>query len=537
MYKLMVVDDEYNIRDGIANAIPWADHNIEVAAQAGNAVEAIGKFDQCHPDIVITDIIMDDMTGLDLIEHLYQKNPNIKVVIISGYDDFDFAKRAIRLKVSSYLLKPIVPEELLAIVDNLVRDIEETRRIREKMLSLEDELEQGRAFLLEKFLSDLIYGRITEEKEFAGRSAFLGLRFCYPFYLCLFFTIDNYHDLAAGKSVREIRILVLGIKKVITEIFHKDHMVFVLEENESDLIVILGGNTPGHALTDHLHESTEKIKDTIKDLFGITVTVSMGKAYDNIRDIRKSYLEAGKAIEYRIVAGKDTIIDIEDIQSISGSRYIYPKDREKQILSGICEDDKDKIRSGMDSFFAELLSQSCLKDQIRAAVLQLFMAVSGKLMDMGMNQEKRIVEDNLRFYDMIANSDTVEDIKAFMISEATDSASGIFLRRKGNVKNIIAKSQKYILEHFSDYGISLQTISEHVRLSPAYFSKLYKKETGESYIDYITRVRLEQAKKYLKESDMRISEIGTLVGYPNSQYFSTLFRKYTGISPAEYRVL
>jgi len=165
------------------------------------------------------------------------------------------------------------------------------------------------------------------------------------------------------------------------------------------------------------------------------------------------------------------------------------------------------------------------------------MAVSGKLMDMGMNQEKRIVEDNLRFYDMIANSDTVEDIKAFMISEATDSASGIFLRRKGNVKNIIAKSQKYILEHFSDYGISLQTISEHVRLSPAYFSKLYKKETGESYIDYITRVRLEQAKKYLKESDMRISEIGTLVGYPNSQYFSTLFRKYTGISPAEYRVL
>ena len=335
MYKLMVVDDEYNIRDGIANAIPWADHNIEVAAQAGNAVEAIGKFDQCHPDIVITDIIMDDMTGLDLIEHLYQKNPNIKVVIISGYDDFDFAKRAIRLKVSSYLLKPIVPEELLAIVDNLVRDIEETRRIREKMLSLEDELEQGRAFLLEKFLSDLIYGRITEEKEFAGRSAFLGLRFCYPFYLCLFFTIDNYHDLAAGKSVREIRILVLGIKKVITEIFHKDHMVFVLEENESDLIVILGGNTPGHALTDHLHESTEKIKDTIKDLFGITVTVSMGKAYDNIRDIRKSYLEAGKAIEYRIVAGKDTIIDIEDIQSISGSRYIYPKDREKQILSGL----------------------------------------------------------------------------------------------------------------------------------------------------------------------------------------------------------
>jgi two-component system response regulator YesN len=537
VYKLMVVDDEYNIRDGIANAIPWADHNIEVAAQASNAMEAISKFEQFQPDIIITDIIMDDMTGLDMIEHLYRKNQNIKVIIISGYDDFEYAKRAIKLKAASYLLKPIVPDELTAIADNLVKDIADTNRIKEKLLSLEDELKQGRAYILEKFLNDLIYGRITDEKELNRRAVFLGLRFDYPSYLCLSFSVDNYFELAGKKPEKDMQIIILGVKKVITEIFCKKNMVFVLEENGSDITAVIGSSSIKDSLMDEIHANIEKIKDMAKELFDITVTVGLGRVYDNILNIRRSYMEAGKAIEYRIVAGKDTVIDIEDIASISGKSYIYPKDKEKQILNSISENDEEKIACYVDGFFKDLLSQNCLKRQIQAVVFQLIMGVSGKLIDMGMDQEEGIMEHNMRLYDKIDRLETVEDIKTYMTREITRTANDIFLRRNGDVRNIIAKSQKYISDHFTDSSISLQTISEHIHLSPAYFSKLYKKETGDSYIDYVTKVRIDMAKKYLKETNMRISEVGASVGYLNSHYFSTLFKKYAGITPAEYRML
>ena len=539
MYKLMVVDDEYNIRDGISNAIPWADHNIEVVAQASNAMEALSKFEQFHPDIVITDIIMDDMTGLDLIENLYIQNHNVKFIIISGYDDFEYTKRAIKLKVFSYVLKPIVTDELLTIVDNLVKDIEEGHKIREKLLSLEDELEKNRSFILEKFLVDLIKGRITDENELSRRSAFLDIKFDYLFYLCLSFKIDNYYELVSSRSVKEIQIIILGIKRVIIEVLGSDYMALGIENDQTDITTIIGSNYSNKdTLLMELHCEIEKIKDTIKELFEITVTVGVGRVYNNILNIRKSFLEAGKAIEYRVVAGKDTIIDIDDIVSISGSKYIYPKDKEKLILNSIGENDLEKVNAYIYNFFMDLQTQNCLKDQIKAAVLQLIMVVSSKFMDMGMNaQEDSFMGNIILFYDQFDKLDTIEDIKVWIIKAITNTVNDINLGRNSDVKNIISKAQRYIQDYFSDYSISLQTISGYVHLSPAYFSKLYKKETGDSYIDFITKIRIEKAKEYLKQTNMRISDIGASVGYPNAHYFSTLFKKNIGITPAEYRML
>jgi len=273
-------------------------------------------------------------------------------------------------------------------------------------------------------------------------------------------------------------------------------------------------------------------------LFGITVTVGVGRVYDNILHIRRSFLEASKAIEHRDAETKDTIIDIDDIVSISGSKYIYPKDKEKLILDRIGEYDVEKISGDIDQFFMDLQTQNYSISQIKAAVMQLTMSVSSKLMDMGMNAHKDgIVENNILSYDKIEQLDTIEEMKVWMNQEIRNTVNDISLRRNGDVKNIIGKAQKHILDHFSDYCISLQTISQHVHLSPAYFSKLYKKETGDSYIDFITKIRIEKAKEYLKQTNMRISDIGASVGYPNAHYFSTLFKKNTGITPAEYRML
>lgn len=275
MYKLMIVDDEYNIRDGLVNVIPWKNYGVEVVGEASNGVEALDKFKKLLPDIVITDIHMDEMNGLEFAEKARQEKPDVKMIILSGYDQFEYAKKAIEIKVFSYILKPVLPEELVEIVQKLIFEMEEDRRIKLKLDSLEEELKSR---------------LIPADSEF--------------------------------------------IKSI--------------DEKSDDRLDIAGEN-------------------------------------------------------------------------------------------------------------------------------------------------------------------------------------------REHVKSVIKKAQDYILNNFSKPDISLILIAEYVYLNPAYFSKLYKKATGESYVDYITRLRIKEAKRYLKESNLRIGDVGAKVGYPNTQYFCTLFKRIVGLSPAEYR--
>lgn len=276
MYKLMVVDDEYNIRDGLVNVIPWKDCDIEVVGEASNGLIALEKFKKLLPDIVITDIHMDEMNGLEFAEKARQEKPDVRIIILSGYDEFEYAKKAIEIKVYSYILKPVLPEEIIQIVQKLICEIEEDRKIRQRINSLEEVLKSNR----------LIPGEI--------------------------------------------------------------------ELNRS-----------------------------------------------------------------------------------SGEKF---------------EDDLDVI-----------------------------------------------------------------------------------VENKEHVKSVIKKAQDYILKNYMKPDISLISIAAYVYLNPAYFSKLYKKETGESYVDFITRLRIKEAKKLLRESNAKVGDVGTKAGYPNTQYFCTLFKRIVGLSPAEYR--
>lgn len=536
MYKLMVVDDEFNIRDGIANAISWEDHNIHVVGAASDGVEALKKVAVLKPDIVITDIYMDNMNGLEFAEKLKEDFPEIKVIILSGYDEFEHAKRAIELKVFSYALKPILPNELLAIVKNATKEIDEDRMLKDKMNSLEEELNSNRLALQEKLLSDIIEGRLTGSSEILRRVEFLDIDLGKPYYCCLAFNVDGYFELLTLKSPREMNILILGIKKIICEVLGRYYTTHGLSYNSGNVILIIGDlPKDDKKCWDDLSDNIEKIRDSIRNVLNVTVTVGAGRIYGSVADLWKSYSESIRALEHRVVVGKDCIINIEDVTSISGNSGIYPVDVELQILGSLNEEDLDRLRENMEAFFKNLQEQNYLKDRLRVAVFQLFAVVARKLMDMGVDIYRIYDRFLIDPYAAVEKYDTIEEIKNWMINITFGAVQELKSDRKNSVKSVIKKAQDYIIQNYSKPDISLKSIAEHVYLNPAYFSKLYKKETGESYVEFITKIRMDEAKRLLKESNARIADIGNAVGYPNAQYFCTLFKKNTGVPPAEYR--
>lgn len=536
MYKLLVVDDEYNIRDGIVNAVPWETCGVVVVGEAGNGIEALEKVEETLPDIVITDINMDDMNGLEFAENLKQKYPYIKVVILSGYDEFEYAKRALQLKVFSYLLKPILPDELIKIVKEVIDEIQAEARLKEKVRTLESEIKINKQVLLERLLNDLVNGNIRQRDKLEERLSLVNLQMKQRLYSCFIFDLDGYYDLIESHGFEKVQILLQCIQEVVNDMFRKDFSIWSFIDSAGNIISIVGSE-PGDKGKNlkNIHTSIEKLKQAIKCTLNVTITVAIGGSYSDILEVFKSYNEAMKASDFKVVAGKDCIIHIDDVRSISGGRYSYPKDKENVIVASLNEYDDAKIRSSIDSFFKDIGSKSFFKEHMRISIMELFAVIARKFMDYGVDIHKLYEKDLIDLYKVIDRFDTVEEIKNWLTNIIMGCVNELRNNRLNSVKSVINKAQNYIEANYTSPDISLNSIAEHVYLNPSYFSKLYKKETGETYMEFLTKLRIEKAKSFLKETNIRTSDIGIAVGYPNSQYFTTLFKKVTGNTPVEYR--
>ncbi|HHW48347.1 MAG TPA: response regulator, partial [Clostridiaceae bacterium] len=451
MYKLMIVDDEFHIRDGIANAIPWNEYGVEIVGEAIDGVEALSKIRALLPDIVITDIQMDNMTGLELAEMLKTEFPKIKIIIISGYDEFDYAKKAVELGVFSYILKPIIPEELIEKVKKLIEEIEEDKKVKDKLHFLEQELNANIMSLRDRFLCDLIEGRILQEEELIKRAQFLEIKFDKPYYACLVIDIDNYYNIKIEQGEKQIQLLMLGIKEIVYEAFRKNYDTWVTIDNCNKIVCIIGRalNCDRRDYT-KLYEIINKTKENIKDIFKITITIGIGEDVDTAIDIGKSYIEAKRALDYKVIIGKDCIIHINDVLSISGNKYTYPVDKERQILAGILEEDDNKVRYAINNFFKALESQNYLKDRMRIAVMGLFAVVSRKMLDAGIDIYSVFNKDSIDIYKVFERYDTAEEIKNWLIDILTSALDILRSKRSSRIKSVIKKAQEYILQNFDN---------------------------------------------------------------------------------------
>ncbi|MBE9915106.1 response regulator [Paenibacillus donghaensis] len=530
--KLLLADDEWIIRDGIANKIDWSSLGIKIAGAAENGEEALGILKKESVDILVTDILMPQMDGIRLAEEARKLHPNIKIIILSGYEEFEFAKRALELSVMKYLLKPFTRKELEEAVLQARGEVESMRKVEEHLQTALSTLEKSFPLLRERYLSLWVAGKITPS-DIPARLQTIHLKLLGRHFAVMITELDDIESIPSESAVNKELLPVVVSNEI--ERFMGDYGKGITFHGDHDRIVTIVHDLQEEA-PDERFEWAEKLKQHIQDKFGITVSVGVGGLKEGYEGVADSYKEALEAIEYRFLVGRNTVIPVELIHPHPSTVWPGTSDKHaNRITAAIRAGDEREIREHLNEFFQQLREAA----RLSISDIKLYsIEFAAKIVMSSLQSGLRLKDVYGREYDpyaAILQYKTMDDLHRGLASLLLD-ISHYFLDSRGSKKHrMIDFAIRYIQENYSVENLSINTLSDQLRVHPSYFSRLFKQEVGLTFTDFLTKVRIDKAKQYLGDASLRVSEITFMVGLKDPFYFSTLFKKHVGKNPTEFR--
>lgn len=530
---VVVVDDEPLEINLIKKCIDWKIFSMEIVGEAQNAISGLELVERLSPDILVTDINMPIIDGIKFSEMVIQRRPKTKIVILSGYDDFKYAQKSIKIGVSDFLLKPINDDEVFKTVSKLKNIIDYERESSNEYDLLKKQLSDNLPYIKEKFLIELLSGNF-ENEEIMDKALFLGLRFKYQSVQIAAIeinksSIDNDNVDTGIYFIRNIKIM-----NMIKEFFQENEFIYVFYDT-LNRIIILNNNENVDIL-----EKCETLKTKIVDNTQYSVSIGLGGIKKHVCGIRSSYKEALDALKYRVTVGNNMVILYERINSCgsnNNNKHDVNELNEKMcfyIKSGLY----DKAAFLVDKYFenVDLECKNNLKD-IRIIAMNIISINFKTLIGIGINNTDEIYNSQIASFNEILLLDTLPDIIKFLHKILFKSIKIISDQQTSKIDDMIIKAKKYIDDNLQNNKLSLSIIAKHLYLNPSYLSRMFKKEIGISFVEYLTKIRMERAIELLKGGDMKAFEIADKIGISDSNYFSTCFKKYTGLSISEYKKL
>lgn len=543
MVKVYLVEDEIIIRQSIKNSIDWEKEGYEFVGDASDGELALPVILKEKPDILITDIRMPFMDGLELSRMVKAELPDIKIVILSGYDDFEYAKQAIKIGVAEYLLKPVSSAVLL---EHLSEIAEKVRNEREDLALKKvyyQEMQENEELIKMKFLGELISGKLSLADAMEKGKRF-HMNLSGPFYRIILFKFIQEDRVKAGQSEDLARAYaavgnyVDGLKDAFRFQRGVEGWAFLLTSVEEDM----------EAQTERFIEG---LKEVIAPFEALTWFGGIGSEAARLRELRYSFREADKAFAGRFVQEPNQIISVEQLNyeqldnefdaNIFGEINQFDQIITRFLSSGSLEE----VESFVGALFTEISEDHFRSLMIRQYIIMNIYATvltfCKKLRkDAGVDGEAAGQMESLRENEEIlkravSTAESVDDIKAYigtLLDHAIELRNTVSGRR---YSDIIQTAKKRIEQDYMSEDISLNSVAAEVCMSPSYFSSVFSKEMGKTFIEYLTEVRMEKAKQYLACSSMKTSEISYEVGYKDPHYFSYIFKKTQGCTPKEYR--
>jgi two-component system response regulator YesN len=513
MYKAIIVDDEEMIRKGICNVIPWEKLRIDTVKMASSGIEAIKIMETENLDIMITDICMTEMDGLSLVEKLNFINPKLKIIVLTGYDNFEYAQKCCRMNVEDYLLKPVDEIELENAIEKLVKDLDDEKainyeqKIRSRIQGVTEQLK------LEQIMQNLLYDRIKidEIKGVLDDYSYDKREILQIALLCP--VID---DNLAWKQ--HFELLNLSIKNTCIELFDSKKEGITFEDKNKNIVVAI-------FVRDELEEVTERLKYLIqylKNEYDIHQKVILGSVVCGFNKINVSYNDACSLLNNKTM--EDEIITDEP-RELRLSLFV---ERMHEIRKSMINNmqDFEKVMNGYEAYSQAIEFYNVSTSLVKKTCFD----IAGGLYFAYMMEKGEVIENKLNSLSISLQNCKRDDA----IKITRDFIAQMFQSDIGESHEIVRKAKIYIKEHLNE-SISVYNIAEMLYLTPTYFSKLFKHITGEGCNNYITRKRIQRAKSLLETTSMRTGKIASLVGYKDTNYFSLAFKKQTGMSPTEFR--
>ena len=534
--KVFLVEDEMVIRRGIKNSIDWEKEGYIFCGEASDGELAYPMIIKEKPDILITDIRMPFMDGLELCKLVKKELPNIKILILSGYDEFDYAKEAIRLGVTEYLLKPISSGKLLEALNGVSESIRREKEDKDLVRKYMEEMRENTEHEKQKFFEQMIAGNLSMADALeTGKKYEMSLSAGMYNLLLFRFTL--------GEENRKSGELLGEAEYAIEKLTERLEYVFEFQRGVEGWAFLL--------MADNEEQMSERVKELSKDLEEIMKNYStiayfggIGQPVARLRELEESFREAERALAARFTMELNQIISVEDIRMAQNVDTLddieitsfgeIEKTRtmlEKFLNNGV----EDEIDEFVDVYINELPEEN-----LKSVLMRQYIIMDAYIVMMSFCEKFEGIEGEMQAQsEELKNSmktiQTLEEIKNYIrmllkkIIGVRDTISG---RRYSDIIEI-AKDQ--IRKTYMSDEISLNTVAAEVGMSPSYFSSIFSKEMGKTFVEYLTEIRMDRAKELLMCSSMKTSEIGYEVGYKDPHYFSYIFKKTQNCTPKEFR--
>jgi two-component system response regulator YesN len=532
MYKVIIVDDEAVVRIGLKNTINWNEHGFELVGDYANGREAWEAVEKHKPELVISDISMPFMDGLELAGLISAQFPYIKMIILTGFDEFEYAQQAIRLKVSDFILKPITAREIRSLLDRVKAEMDEETKHREDLGRLNSQLSQSLPLLKERFLERLVAVGLSKA-EIEERFAYFGLPPASPLYLVLIVDIDDFGDRELNSYEHDVEFLRFAAFDIFKEMLEGDN-VMLFRTREERMVAIISGQENESLLYEQAFSRAEEVRYQIEKYLKFTVTIGIGRACSYVEQLPLSYKSALSVLDYRFLLGKNRVLSILDMEGKPTIPLPPNLDWDRKLASAVKTGSLQDAYQLIENGVAELKTSLAPIEACFLQMQKVVLALMNSIQELVVHDQEASFDRQMKLMDVYSFK-TLDEIEIWL-KEVVRSVMTTIAESRSHFTNMqIHRAVEYIDTNYANDKMSLQDLCRHVLMSTSYFSLVFKQHTGETFIEYLTGVRIATAKELLHNTTLKFYEIAEQVGYKDPNYFSILFKKHTGMTPKDYR--
>ena len=519
-YKVFFVEDEVITREGIRDNVDWQASGFEFCGEAADGEMALPLLRMAQPDVLITDIKMPFMDGLQLSKIVRERMPRVRIIILSGHDEFEYAQKAINLGVTDYLLKPITVQKLQKALQKLTVQLDQERKEQDNLKKLQEQVEENMAALRERLLFKLVVGAVTPT-EAIEKGQMLGLDLIARYYLIVILKIElgDRTEQYDHDEYQQVQRVVIGLAE-------KNPDIFVLRRDWGDLTLIMKGSTQ-----EYLEEERDLLLEEIRQAVAKThyqLTIGVGASKKRIADICQSFVEALANIQNPVgenKSGFNQAVERAELLKVDKSSV------ENYLRSGVKDEFDEFFNAYLRPLGETALKSNLIKNYIFVDVV---LATSKLVNELGGEMDKVVPELN-SIETILSNVKTVDQLKEQVYKILSIALAYRDSQPNGQYKNLIRQAKEYIEHHYTDPELSLNDVAAQANLSASYFSVVFSQETSQTFKEYLTEIRINKAKELLRMTALRSADIAYQVGYNDPHYFSSAFKKNTGLSPIEFR--
>lgn len=528
-YSVLLADDEEFVFDILMKKMNWEEMGFHIDGYARNGHEALELAEQIQPDVVMTDIRMPYMDGLSLCRELKKRFPGIKVIIFSGFDDFEYAKAAIKSDVFEYILKPIDAAELKEVFVRMKTILDQEVDERRNIDILRKAYEQSLPILQDNFYISLIEGSLPVH---------LIEKYASDYQITLKgpeYVVSIVHVSYLEKKGQEMEtapfMLNISVRKLI-----EDHLKGRYDSKTliylGDIVVVsqLKPEDSVNDFTDYMDPLCNMAQHYCKAI----ISIGIGNPTSQLGDIQMSYKNAKTALSYRAIYGNMHALHISDVEAYTEKQIHIREKMGSEIIKALYTGNEDTIKEAIHDFCLKLNNPFISLVEYKYSLIDLISETIDVIRKYELDVRK-IFDDDNELTEMLSGFDSNEKLEKFICDKMFAISEQLGAIRNDSRNYTVKKAEDYIIEHFAEPDMSIERICAYLNVSASYFSTVFKKHTEKTFSTYLTDYRMEQAVKLLQITEMKSYEVAEKVGYSDANYFSYAFKKKYGVSPSKYR--